>query len=495
MSMAIATDNNSITIAGNFYARNDYAAMFYNTTDIWGKYNNKYTTNTDLSHIVLDYDFTSTGLPPIGDGPLAPVLTVRTTSGGEYYIRLYNYQTTTGHIHLDFSNVHSGWTVNATDTSTKIDMSDVKQLLWAFVSVNRGDASATLLDTPESFRMEITNWTVSGAADIGNMTVHEANSYYLADDYDDNYNVSPEREIEYFYNLGFRNCIDLYIGASHYYMKEKVNGTYIQTSTFKLNDAAELWINNFVYHAHKKNFIVTLAISMESLLAKDAWLQKASDGTLAASGWEPPTHFISFTNEESTNYFKNYIIKLADIQNANGQIPFIQLGEPWWWQQNGKPCFYDDATKALYKKEHNNTDMPIYTSTSDTFDSNVIQWLSDKLGLFTITLKNALKAKYPNAKYSILFFPPGMMDTSVTTMMKNVNISNTYWNYPNLDLFEIEDYDWIIDNDSQHDSVYTIAKNTFGYDESLTHYYAGYSPTECDFATSDIWNRITTSAD
>ena len=65
---------------------------------------------------------------------------------------------------------------------------------------------------------------------------------------------------------------------------------------------------------------------------------------------------------------------------------------------------------------------------------DVLYFLRDKNGEFTHLLRNELKAAYPDALFTVLFFPPSVMDkTRVPEMMGIVNLPAEYWIYPNLD--------------------------------------------------------------
>ncbi len=551
MVMSVVASGSTVTVAGNFRSQGDLGGLIYNSIDSWSNSLAAYASILDFTGVELTYDFRiDTGLPAL-DSLNGQTMAVHTTDAQIHYVRPWNYiagrpqdsyeekwpyngsyyNTTPrfptnrsygsdngyqGYISLDFDNLYSGWAPYEWDAGTrtwinsptwkKIDPTTITKLSWSFVPLLYTEGSLIPLTASTEFGMTITNWTVTGARPMGGLRQQASQSFRLADGYDDNYNVTPKRYIDHFYALGFRDWIDLYIGASHYYDKaaKTENGTFVQdgngnyiyeqSRTFSFNRATRNWLADFFTQAAAKGYKVIASVAMESVDAAYEWRQLASDGTVAASGWVPPTHFLSFTNTEVQAYYKAYMTAIADLQAASGLPVIIQLGEPWWWNQNGKPCFYDASTTALYAAQTGNT-LPVYKDTWWPFDSNVATWLSNQIGEFTWLLRDAVKAKYPSAQFGVLFYPPSVLDNlAVGPMMTAANFPQSYWQSPNLDFFELEDYDWVINGSPCHKLTYALAQNLLGYSPEQTHYFAGFVLNPAPFDASVLWQTILQAA-
>jgi len=353
------------------------------------------------------------------------------------------------------------------------------------------------------FRAKFTNWNVQGARELGSSTQLDWHFYRLADGFDDIYSATPERFIETFYDLGFRKWLNIYIGASHYYDKagdpnKPTPGEYVPyqyevihgEGSSVLNEAFRAYFQNFCERAVEKGYTVIGSVSLEMVDAPESWWQYAADGTPATSGWIPVPHFVSFTNAEVQSFYRKYVQEVADIQRSAGLRPCIQLGEPWWWNQGEKPCFYDNSTKAKFLQEKGRP-LPEYLSMWEKdYDKDAISWLSEQNGKFAEMLKNAV----PDAIFTVLFFPPTVIDLKrVGEMMRVANFPVEYWkntgNTSKLDFFMIEDYDWVIDNDPMHKIVYDFVWDTLKYQWFRTHYFAGFAlnPQSPD---SPLWKRI-----
>jgi len=545
--------SDELQIDGNFRTIGDYGALNWETEDAWGHPSYKYPTDHDFTDVLLEFDYLIEGYMPHLDDNEGMTLTVELTNGSTMYVRLWNYVTDRpedewedgggelwpngrtpgsatglqGHIELDFNNLYAGWRkyddywVNElvgywddgvpkyesvqywelSDDWDKIDQTSIKTLSFGFSPPGYTPGSESPLVDSQPFKGTFTNWTVSWGYLGEEADPIAEHLYRLADGYDDNYNVTPERLVEQFYNLGFRGPINMYVGASHYYDKSYVDGSFQQKMAPVFNKAFIAWWNDFLARANDKGFTKVIAsVSMESVDAPPTWWQRSWDGTPATSGWIPTPHFVSFCNEDAKIYYKDYVKELADSQNAAGLPVSIQHGEPWWWWQEsdeGKPpCFYDDATKAAHLSELGKS-LPIFVDSWGDFTGreDSINWLSQKNGLFTQMLRDHARYYYPDAEFTVLFFPPAVLDVSrVGPMMRIVNFPQEQWrvtsNTDNLDFFQVEDYDWLIfDQAEEHKHIYDFAFKYLGYQFHRTHYFAGFVLNH-ELQTSPLWQRI-----
>lgn len=543
MIMAVVTPlgtSNQVDVIGHFRSKNDFGGMIWHSEDEWSHPHLRYRTEKDFSNVILEYDYTITGSMVPLDEIQGQSLTV-INNDGVHYVRLWNYVmgrplqyweeagdvlfpegrtlgTETGikgHIKLDFNNLYAGWAQYEWDGEGwsippnwyKIDPTTIKEIRWGFVHVSYTGGDRTPLPDSAPFKMIFKNWTVHNAKDIGSPNPRKKHCYRLADGYDDSYNVTPERYIRHFHDLGFRKWINLYIGASHYYDKkgvfdelgnpistpgEHVPYLYEQKKDPVFNSAFEAWFTDLCKRAAALDFTVVGSYSFESVDAPADWWQYAYDGEPATSGWTPTPHFVTFTNPEVQQYYKKYALGIADIQSAAGLTPCIQAGEPWWWIQGDKPCFYDEYTKNKYRNE-TGSELPIYTKTDvQGYDKEAIAWLGAQNGLFQQRVRDHIRDKYPQALFTLLIFLP-TVDDKMGHMMKNANVPVEHWKNisttDNLNFIQIEDYDWIIGNDPLHDEAYDYAWNTFKYQCHRTQYFSGFVLNP-ESITSSLWKRI-----
>lgn len=560
-----------IVVAGNFRSKYDYIGVSWLSEDTWSHAHNKYPTSTDYTDVILSYDYHIEGSnAPMDSEQAAPVITIFTTSGSEYYVRLWNYTVnrptddweegsgtlfpadrtpgnangTTGHIVIDFNNLYAGWRAfddtypvigydeegnPITDTVwvpssdwVKINPSEIKEIMFGFNAVEYDNLDPTPLADSYSFKVTMSNWTVTGDIYLGpDIQPLPPHLYRLCDGYDDSYNITPCRLIEEFYNLGFRKVINIYIGCSHFYDK-KSDGTptpeeyepyrYVIKTDKMFNAAFELWWKDLLAWAKHYGFEEVIgSTSMESVNAPPGWWQRTADGQPGITLWTPTPHLISFCNEEVIAYYKKYVKAIADMQHNAGLPISVQLGEPWWWWREDldtdPPCFYDDATRQA----HRNTlgyDIPEWYSAWEDFTGHeeTLQFLRRKNGEFAWILRDYIRSFYPASKFAVLFFPPSVLDVGrAPKMMQMVNFPQEYWkNIANnlyLDFFQIEDYDYLLFNQvTEHAGIYNFVWNYLQYQFHRTHYFAGFYPSEeileawPNVVTDGLWDRINEAA-
>jgi len=449
------------------------------------------------------------------------------------------YNPRQGHVKIDFNNLYGGWLpfelasfyvnetyidgyIDVNDTVTwdylhshgwglgqprwqwvKIDPTKIEWLQWGFIPSNYVGTNPQYIPLEDSswFKMEFTNWGVTQGNSLI-MTIppptYNGHGFHFADAYDDNTPMTPEWLLYQMYYLGFRDWINFYIGASHFYDKKglrDVNGNpipdiggyrpfkYVIKTDYPFNAGFESWYKNYLQLSKEYGYKVISSISMENVDAPEAWWQRAYDGTPATTGWVPTPKMLSFTNVDVQEFYKKYVKALCDFADETSIVPIIQLGEPWWWyiDRDGVqlPCFYDAATKELHLLE-NGFNLPNITSLTEDRYENVLYWLREKNGEFAHLLRDHIRTYYPNAQFTVLFFPPTVVDKDrVTKMMQIVNFPIQEWerisSKNNLDFFQIEDYDWVIANEwDKNRDVYYFPGRQLGYQFHNTQYFAGF---------------------
>lgn len=405
----------------------------------------------------------------------------------------YQYHSTSKYV-IDFDNLKQGVHPGS---ATPIPCKGIRKVMFPIMPAFYDKENPTHTGVSVKGTVHFTNWSISGGDLSRNIEYPPAtdhNRYKICEGYDDEYYRNPRRLIRGLQALGYTGAINLYIGASHYYdfygiegSEKTLDNQVMITNDDGLNAASREWLHYFFKEAAAAGFAkITVSVSMESLHIPNEWQQKMFDGSPGRTGWEPPTYFYSPTNEAVKQRFRQIIKTLIGMVDLTQVAPVIQLGEPWWWWQEfvpgdvntpypGRPpCFYDDATKALFLNE-NGYPLPLFETSEIDMEvyEDVILWLRDKLGAFSDFCKQV--AKENGAQFTVLFFPPSVLETTrVPRAMRTVNVPQT-WHYPGLDFIQIEDYDWLILENSHHDNIYKFATDYFGYPTLQVEYFAGFA--------------------
>ncbi|MCW2763972.1 MAG: hypothetical protein JWR85_4173 [Marmoricola sp.] len=417
------------------------------------------------------------------------------------------------------------WTGDGTATrSILIPNGGFESVAWL-----GGPATAVLLQkdtaigsTPVLFSMK--NMTVTGARNTLQRRLYPqpAHSMQMTSGYDDTYNITPWRQVDNCYNLGYRGNFTCYMGMSHYFKASSgttsnpgprpagyygewppydplFNNKISKGAIQPLNNPTIAWCNSLFQQLKAKGFKFIWSTSYEILNSymPEEWKQRDYQQRPALSGWVPPSSFIQPTNAECTTYLANVIKHGISLMRAAGWTEAecsFQIGEPWWWDGSytqGAPCIYDPLTRSKYTQE---TGLPVPTP----FYSNYLQpvtpaqvpyltWLGTKLGQSTNTIRNLVKATYPTSKATLLFFSPQIFSNKsqntpglpgnpfTSSILPLINFPIADWKYPNYDFMQIEDYDWIINGElDKLPLTREAALDLLEYPLSTVHYFVGF---------------------
>lgn len=359
-----------------------------------------------------------------------------------------------------------------------------------------GNVSATKLHRPSPignveavFRMA--NMRVTGIGETFIPRRHypqPEHSMQMTSGYDDTYNLTPWRQVEQTYQLGYRGRWVSYVGMSHYFKANgKRQGEEFVTVLDKgglepLNEPTRYHFENFFDHlaARGYNFVWSSSYEILDSYMPESWKQRNADGGPALSGWNPPSAFIVPTNQECLDYLGAVISQGMELMESAGLKKQFQIGEPWWWDgsyTNNMPCIYDDITRALYTFETGN-EVPTphirdYTVPVTEAQRPYLEWLGDKLGQSTNAIRDYVKARHPDSLGSLLFFTPQIMTPS-SEMLPIINFPKTHWQYPEYDFMQMEDYDWLIDNRLELNPLTYEAVEVLGYPKELVDYFLGF---------------------
>lgn len=179
---------------------------------------------------------------------------------------------------------------------------------------------------------------------------------------------------------------------------------------------------------------------------------------------------------------------------AEGLEPHFQVGEPWWWVgPDKKPCVHDAATETRYFDE---TGRPAPTRVVDATASlsgaqlEYFDWAGDLLGRSTLDLTAAARAEATGAVRYLLFYAPQVLNAAAANLQR-LNLP-TRWARPAFDVLQVEDYDFVIEDDlgAQGRALQTI-QTRLGYPIGQQHYFAGFA-LQPDLGV--VWERIARAA-
>ncbi len=509
MASAVTTSFDSLVVDLVFYRYEDLCGLIWETEDVIDHPFHQYESNKDYSHTILSFRWQSSNVMPL-DLLNSPTLTIegRDQNGlaHTWYVRLWNYAVGSPQdavITLDFDNLAGGFLhpseadpVYAGD----IDRMFISMVPEAFDGFTTGPLPSAVEAQVTVSELEVTGPTSTLKVGDGYIQPHDLR---IANGYDDMTNITPERVIWNIIWLGYRDWINHYVGMSHYFNLtwDGTAGRYIiDPVKAAINKAAASWHQNFLELAHSFGFKVIISLSYE-ILAENipaAWQQKAYDGSPAQTGWVPPSSLITPTNQAALDYLRDVFLAFGQITNQVGADHYYQVGEPWWWIDQGGagvPHFYDDTTMALYTSE-TGLAVPakhlIATEMPTAEQQDYLDWLGNKLGLSTLWLRDQIKVQYATADVGLLFFSPQVLMDSAP-MARDVNFPMVHWQSPAFDFLQLEDYDFILNGEWGKRAVaIEIIDESLLYDRVQTHYFAGFNllPT-----TLENWKNIAKAVD
>lgn len=510
-----------LTVTGTFRTQNDMVGLYWNSQDPIQHPFISYGVKSDYSDVILEFDYEMEGCMDFSNGAVNIIIAANT--GKTYYIPM-NMFIENNHLTLDFNNItllpgsffsdKSGQPVTVTQ-KTKLDVTDLKYVMLMILPDNfvENNAQHTIIEN-SNFKCKIHNISVANGEICYEQFPLKSHHYRLCEGYDDICNLNPLRIAKEMRKLGYADWLDLYIGASYFYEKSGIAGDVIEDMAFTHNRTEKMILNKDVplniafkswldcYSREVKNNGVSnliISVSMENLQCPQSWRQMDSNGNFATTGWEPSTFICSPCNDEFVFYMRNVSEACLDIVAENGLQPILQMGETWWWWaesslSNPSPCFYDNSTKARYLSEHG-SELPAYDNVwISEYDADAIYWLNQQLVSYSDALRGVVKGdKYDDGLYMALFFTPSVVDADrVPPMMKNANYIKDAYSPDKLDILQIEDYDWVIFENSHHNESYDIGRE-LGFNQTSLHYFGGFvqNPGDAD----KYWQLIKDSMD
>ena len=490
-----------LTVTGTFRTQSDMVGLYWNSKDIITHPYISYGSRYDYSGVKLEFDYEMTGCTDFSNPSIS--ISIVKNSGETYYLTMNRF-IKKNHVTIDFNKLtllagNSYFDKDGREQTvkkqTKLDVTDIKSIMIVLVPEGYVPASTYTIMKNANFTCRISNINVVNGAICIEQPKLDPHQYRLCEGYDDIYNLNPYRISNEMRKLGYVGWVNLYLGASHYYEKYGDVGDIIADNAFTnnrtekmtldkdvpLNSAFRAWLDCYSRKL-KMNDVenLVISVSMENIQTPQSWRQMDSNDNFAVTGWNPSTFLISPCNDDAVEYMQRVSAECLDITVANGFQPVLQMGEVWWWwnendMPNQSPCFYDNATRTKYLAEHG-VPLPEYENVSTKeYDRNAMKWLNQQLVKYSDSLSKVVKSdRYSDGLYIALFYLPSVIDEDrVPSMMIDVNYLPDAYSPYNLDVLQIEDYDWVINQSIHHREAYAVGKE-LGFNESGLHYFGGF---------------------
>ena len=490
-----------LTVTGTFRTQSDMVGLYWNSKDIITHPYISYGSRYDYSGVKLEFDYEMTGCTDFSNPSIS--ISIVKNSGETYYLTMNRF-IKKNHVTIDFNKLtllagNSYFDKDGREQTvkkqTKLDVTDIKSIMLVLVPEGYVPASTYTIMKNANFTCRISNINVVNGAICIEQPKLDPHQYRLCEGYDDIYNMNPYRISNEMRKLGYVGWVNLYLGASHYYEKYGDVGDIIADNAFTnnrtekmtldkdvpLNAAFRAWLDCYSRKL-KMNDVenLVISVSMENIQTPQSWRQMDSNDNFAVTGWNPSTFLISPCNDDAVEYMQRVSAECLDITVANGFKPVLQMGEVWWWwnendMPNQSPCFYDNATRTKYLAEHG-VPLPEYENVSTKeYDRNAMKWLNQQLVKYSDSLSKVVKSnRYSDGLYIALFYLPSVIDEDrVPSMMLDVNYLPDAYSPYKLDVLQIEDYDWVINQSIHHREAYAVGKE-LGFNESGLHYFGGF---------------------
>ncbi|AJA07526.1 hypothetical protein SKP52_02985 [Sphingopyxis fribergensis] len=465
-----------------FYRKQDLAGLIWEAADRWDHPLLAYETKRDFRHTQLKFRWRSGGVKPL-DALHGPTLTIegRDAAGAPraWYVRLWNYAEGTSEnavVSLDFDALTGGFLLPA--EADPVWAGDIDRMFISLVPPTY-DGGDGVLGAPAAGWAEMSDIAASGSGSvlaIGDVVMPE-HALGIASGYDDSYHLTPARLVRQMVQLGYRGDVVHYVGMSHYMRLEAAGGGFYASLTGGvLNAPCASWHAGFAAACRDAGLGVIWSLSYELFDAYcwDDWKQRASDGSPALTGWEPPSTLLSPANAVAMGYLQLVARAFVAIGAMAGLPLKFQVGEPWWWiASGGRICAYDAATTAALGSAS--------VAIADVRGPLAPPQLAmlDALGVLLATSTAALvaaardEAGAAGLMSHLLVYLPTVLDPAAPAARRaNVPLG---WAAPAFDVLQLEDYDWVTGGRGAETAGARAAMILrLGYPIDEQHYFSGF---------------------
>jgi uncharacterized protein (TIGR02217 family) len=476
-SIVTTDDAHGLSIQCEFLRKGDLVGLIYESEDGFAHPAHARETNRDCSHCQLSFHWQSDGVMAL-DAPNGPTLTIEGSdaegNARSWFVRLWNYAQgtpTDASILLDFDALDGGFSLPA--DADRVDPARIERMFISLVAPDYIEASEELFAAPIQASVTISDVRCDGSGSV--LAINDAvvpeHGLRIATAYDDLYNIPPERIVDAVERLGYRGVISHYIGMSHYFALG-ATGELDQSRTF--NSAAAAWHRNFARVAKARGYELIWSLSYEILdmFCPAAWKQRAYDGTVALTAWEPPSALISPANRDAIGFLKNVATELISSSVDAGLQPQVQIGEPWWWvNPDGAICLYDDEAKAALGGAP--VEIADVRSALSAAQIDLLDDAGALLASSTAAIVAAVKAMAADAKALLLAYLPTVLDPRAPEL-KRANLP-AGWANPAFDVLQLEDYEWVTSGRGGiRGAALAEASTRLAYAPEEQHYFSGF---------------------
>ncbi|MEP9359328.1 DUF2460 domain-containing protein [Sphingomonas sp. KR3-1] len=460
MAAVTTTAPDALRVDAVFYRQDDLAGLIWDAEDRHDHALLHYETARDFRTCRLDFRWRSAGVKPL-DAVNGPVLTIegRDAAGmpRAWYVRLWNYAEGTAEdarVSIDFATVQGGFLLP--DEADPVWAGDVDRMFVSLVAPDYSGADADLAAPAEGW-VALSEIACTGSGSVlavGDVIVPE-HGLRIANGYDDNYHLTPERLLRNIVQLGWRGPLLHYVGMSHYFRLEAHSGGhYVGLGATALNVACRAWHADLARRAKALDYDLILSLSYE-LLDQHVWgdwKQRAADGSPALTGWDPPSTLLSPAQDGAMAYLRAVAREFAGIARDAGHRVRFQIGEPWWWTlPDGGLCIHDAAAEAALAGAG---DVPAAAGAL--------------LAGSTLALRDAVRAVDAEAQVLLLVYAP----TALASPAANLPVG---WAAPAFDVLQLEDYAWAAaGQDAASARGIAAIEARLGYPAADQQYLAGF---------------------
>ncbi len=478
MAAVTSTAADALRVDTVFYRKGDLAGLIWDAEDTVDHVLLRYETSRDFRGCRLAFRWRSSNVLPL-DAVNGPTLTIEGRDAGgtarAWYVRLWNYATGTpedAQVSIDFAALDGGFLLPG--EADPVWAGDVDRMFVSLVPPAY-DGSDTPLPAAVEGWIELTGMICDGPGSvlaIGDVVIPD-HGLCIASGYDDGYDITPARLLRNMLHLGYRGDIVHYVGMSHYFRLDALDGGYyVGLTGGTLNAACVAWHRDFAVRAKALGIGIIWSLSYEVFDAHcwNDWKQRAADGSPAQTGWVPPSTLLSPAHDGAMQYLRVVAQAFLGVAVAAGLSPKFQIGEPWWWvMPDGRPCLYDGAAVAAFAP------VPIATvRAAMTADQRAtLDRAGACLAASTHLLANAAKAAAAGCVVHLLSYLPSVLDPAAPEIRRaNLPVG---WASPAFDILQIEDYDWAAAGDIEATAAgIAVAQARLGYPAARQHYLAGF---------------------
>jgi hypothetical protein len=340
----VTTGPNSLKFSGTFLTQNSFGAIIWTSTDTHSHPYLRHSPIASYAGMTLSFSYSqSTNMPPLNDPSNYNTITVTYNDGSIVYLRLWNFVVGSpatpcyaANIVIPFGTAHSGWgaLIDLTPSTDWLPLNPVgiKQMALGAFPTGYNPASTAALAAKQQIEVDITNISCTGTMQVGTVTAPPPNGpISVALDYDDQYNITPERLVDTVVALGLGPDIVLYVGASHFY-GISWDGTSVKIDpAIPINPGAAAWLTDLVTRLIAAGRTVTISQSFElfSLHLPANWDQQDWNSNPGITEYVPSTTLVRFTRTEVRTFMLSVAVAMLKLVKDPNELLDTTLVSGW----------------------------------------------------------------------------------------------------------------------------------------------------------------------